>query len=86
MKSNENHGETSQTRKKAIGKGEIYVVEESDCVEEVSGSDSDSLSDQDIFRVQTIGTVQSAGKKWYAGVKMKIPTQPIPTVKKFDVK
>ena len=49
------------------------MVEESDCVEEVSGSDSDSLSDQDIFRVQTIGTVQSAGKKWYAGVTMKIP-------------
>ena len=49
MKSNENLGETSQTRKKAIGKGKIYVVEESDCVEEVSSSDSDSLSDQDIF-------------------------------------
>ena len=60
MKSND---ETSQTRKKAIGKGKVYVVEESDCVEEVSGSDSDSLSDQDVFRVQTIGTIQSAGEK-----------------------
>ena len=62
MKSNENRGETSQTQKKTIGKKKIYVVEESDYVEEEGGSDSDSLSDRDIFRVQTIGTVQSTGK------------------------
>ena len=51
MKSNENHGETSQTRKKTIGKRKIFVVEESDYVEQESGSDSDSLSDRDIFKV-----------------------------------
>ena len=49
------------------------MVEQSDYVEEESDTDSDSLSNRDIFRVQTIGAVQSAGKKWYAGVKIKIP-------------
>ena len=73
MKSNKNHGETNQTRKKPIGKRKIYVVEESDYVEEESRSESDNLSDRDIFRVQTIGAVQSTGKNWYAGVKTKIP-------------
>ena len=61
-------------------------MEESDYVEEESGTDSDSLSNRDIFRVQTIGAVQSAGNIWYAGVKIKFPTRPISTVKKLNVK